>query len=180
MLATLIATGLAARNEGLGLGLGSPASQFPTLRRGRQPASSSLPSTRHHQATWCTSRKRGRAVRVFSVGDGDGASLEDRDPSLAALYAELGLAPDQRLDGDEDEDEDESDEEVEAASGGAREGDDKYDRLQKGLRLKATSSGSSMNTPTNNKSKRSYLKSAEAAQRMDAALKDKTNKDPDQ
>ena len=129
----------------------------------------------------------------------DKPSLEETDPSLAALYAELGLSDDQRLEGDRDEEPPEpaagaaeaavgQQEAVgggESGGGGGVEGGEgggggeaaaekediaRYDRLAKGLQLKANAKVSA------GKSKAAMMKNAKTAESMRSALEYKVGK----
>lgn len=127
----------------------------------------------------------------------DKPSLEETDPSLAALYAELGLSDDQRLEGDRDEEPPEPTAEAAEAAvgqqealGGGESGNEgeggggggggeaaaekediaRYDRLAKGLQLKANAKVSV------GKSKAAIMKNAKTAESMRSALEYKVGK----
>ena len=133
------------------------------------------------------SARRHRRVTVREASDKP--SLEETDPSLAALYAELGLSDEQRLEGDRDEEPKpaaEAEETVgqQGASGGGDGGSSggggeaaaekqdiaRYDRLAKGLQLKANANVSA------GKSKAAMMKNAKTAESMRSALEYKVGK----
>ena len=131
-----------------------------------------------------------RPSLVVVRGSGE-KPLSETDPSLAALYAELGLTDEQRLEGDRDgpDEAEEDGEEAKAAARVSEESDtsgdergdgaekeriERFDRLAKGLKLKAQTKSQGAAKSTSMRA--GLLKDAKTAESMRAALEYKGRK----